>query len=210
MSYSSYSKNKPIIFFLKSSFLLHILIMKDFALSELPSHLPLSFPLSLNGVGSLVASVTLQNSCCFFFFCISVATSLNPGYFLSAWTLHHLPNASPELSLWTTNLMPFTHLTTRTSPDSLGGHANHSFSGLRICLQHRFLCVVPSSSPRLLVLSEHLELFLSRLLLLLGMPSLIFHLEDYYAFLLRAQMVSSCGVGFLCLNRQRRWVVSLS
>lgn len=57
--------------------------MKDFAISELPLHLPFSFPLSLNGVRSQVSSVTLQNNCCFFFFSIRVATSLSPGYFLS-------------------------------------------------------------------------------------------------------------------------------
>lgn len=92
---------------LKCSFLLHILAMKDFAISELPSHLPLSFPLSLNGVGSQVPSVTLQNSCCLFFFSISVATPLRPGYFLStmkvtsssrcitrAVPLNHKPNAT--------------------------------------------------------------------------------------------------------------------
>lgn len=127
------------------------------------------FPsLSVNGVSCQVPSVTLQNSCFFSFFSIGVATSLSLGYFLSMMKV-------------ASSSKPITRV-------SLAYHYSQDTSGLlrgpcksftvwpRTCLQCVF-CAVPSGLTRLPVLSEHLELFVSWLLLLRGKPSLPFYIE---------------------------------
>lgn len=81
------------------------------------------------------------------------------------WWWHHFLVPSREWSHWTP-------LTLRTSLNSSEGHAGPSLCGPRT----RFQC--PSCHARLHVLSEHLELFLFWLFLLLGMTSLSFSLED--------------------------------
>lgn len=78
------------------------------------------------------------------------------------WQWHHFLVPSREWSHWPP-------LTLRTPPNSSEGHTGPSPCGPRTC---------PSCYIRLHVLSEHLELFLSWLLLLLGMTSLSFYLED--------------------------------
>ena len=78
------------------------------------------------------------------------------------WQWHHFLVPSWEWSHWTP-------LTLRTSPNSPEGHTGPSPCGSRTC---------PSCRIRLHGLSERLELFLSWLLLLLGMTSLSFYLED--------------------------------
>lgn len=162
----SMSKHGPIISLLKCFFLYTSWLWKVLPSQNALPLLPLSFPLSLNGVSCQVPSVTLQNSC-FFSFSIGVATSLSLGYFLR---MMKVASSSKPI--------------TRVSP---AHHYSQDASGLlrrpcksfivwpRTCLECVF-CAVPSGHTRLPVLSEHLELFVSWLLLLLGKPSLPFYI----------------------------------
>lgn len=152
----------------------------------------LSFPLSLNGS---VARSSLYSSEQLLLFLPFHPCGHFPNLvcFLSMMMVHHLPDSSPEWSLWTTDLMSLAdHYYSQDI--SLEGHADPSQSGPRTRLPCHFSCAMPSTLAYLSF--QNIWNFSSRGCCFCRGDLLPLSWEDSdLYFLCLAQEVPSCEVG---------------